>query len=166
MRLRAPMPGDETEARPRGRAWLLAVLPIVAFAVWTLVQMPFAAEHPTGYAAHHMLGPWVYPTTEVAVCMSVLVLEALGVTALLAARSETPLGGRAFLLSILLGVGTFLFAPFAMHADSTIGGTLAWNGIAVIWLFTFALGTGIWTIGESAVQQVRLWLMTRRGRHT
>lgn len=158
------MPGDETEPRPRERGWLFAVLPIAVYALLVLIEMPLDAQQPTGYIAHHMHGPWVYPTHEVVVCMSILLIEALLVVVMLAARGETPLGGRAFMLSILLGVGTFLFAPFAIHADSTISSMLGWNFVAVSWLFVFALGTGILVIVRAIGWQVRLWMMTRRAR--
>ncbi len=155
------MPGDETEPRPRGLGWLLAVLPVVAYAVLVLIEMPLDAQQPTGYIAHHMHGPWVFPTREVVVCMSILLVETLLVTVMLAARSETPLGARAFMLSILIGVGAFLFAPLAMHADSTLDSTLGWNFVAVLWLFVFALGTGILVIIRAIIHQVRLWKLSR-----
>jgi hypothetical protein len=162
MRLRAPMPGDETEPRARGRGWLLAALPIVAYAVLALVEMPLDAQQPTGYIAHHMHGPWIYPMHEVVVCMAILLIETLLVTVMLAARSDTPLGGRAFMLSILIGIGTFLFAPFAIHADSTLDRTLGWSFVVVLWLFVFALGTGILVIVRAIARQARLWTMSRR----
>jgi hypothetical protein len=161
MRLRAPMPGDETQPRARARGWLLALLPIAVFAVLVLIEMPLDAQQPTGYIKHHMHGPWIYPTHEVIVCMSIVLFELLVVTGMLAARSETPLGGRAFLLSVLMGVGTLLFAPLAMHADSTIGSTLGWNFVAVLWLFVFALGSGILVIVRAMIRELRLWSMSR-----
>jgi hypothetical protein len=161
MRLRAPMPGDETQPRPRPRGWLLALLPIAVYALLVLIEMPIDAQHPTGYIKYHLHGPWIYPTSEVLVCMSIVVIELLLVGGMLAVRSETPLGGRAFLLSVLLGVGTFCFAPLAMHADSTIGSTLGWNFVAVSWLFVFALGSGIVVIVRTLIRHARLWQLSR-----
>jgi hypothetical protein len=151
MRVRAPMPGDETEPRPRGSGWLLAVLPIVAYALFVLVEMPLDAQQPTGYIAHHLHARGSIRCT-------------LLVTVMLAVRSDTPLGGRAFLLLILIGVGTVLFAPLAIHGDSTLDSTLGWNFVVVLWLVVFALGTGILVIVRAIGRQARLWSMTRRAR--
>jgi hypothetical protein len=161
MRLRAPMPGDDTQPRPRPRGWLLAVLPIAVYGLLVLIEMPIDAQQPTGYIKYHLHGPWIYPTQEVLVCMSIVLVEMLLVTGLLAARSETSLGGRAFLTSLLLAIGAFLFAPFAIHADSTISGTLGWNFAAVAWLFVFALGSGIVAIVRGLIREVRLRMMAR-----
>jgi hypothetical protein len=162
LRVRAPMPDDETQVRPRARGWLLAVLPIAVYGLLVLIEMPLDAQLPTGYVKYHLHGPWIYPTREVVTCMSIVLLELVFVIAMLAARSETPLGGRAFLLSVLLGLGTVCVAPLAMHADSTIGSTLGWNFVAVLWLFVFALGSGIAVIIRAINWQVRLWRAGRR----
>ncbi|HEY1548074.1 MAG TPA: hypothetical protein VGG28_09640 [Kofleriaceae bacterium] len=161
MRLRAPMPGDETQPQPRARGWLLAVLPIAAYALLVLIEMPLDARQPTGYIKFHLHGPWIYPTREVIVCMAIVFCQALLVIALLAARTETSLGGRAFLLSILLGSAAFCFSPLAMHADSTIGNTLDWSFVAVFWLFVCALASGLHAIVVVALRQVKLWQMSR-----
>jgi hypothetical protein len=156
MRLRAPMPGDETQLAPRPRGWLIAVLPIAAYALLVLIEMPLDAQQPTGYIKYHLHGPWIYPTHEVVVCMSIVLSEALLVTGLLALRSDMPLGGRAFMLSVLLGVASFCFGPLAMHADSTIINTLGWNFVAVAWLFVVALGSGIVVIVRALIRQCQI----------
>ena len=154
LRVRAPMPGDETQPRPGSRGWLLAVLPLAVYGLFVLIEMPLDAQLPIGYVE--------YPTREVVTCMSIVLIELAFVVGILAARSDTPLGGRAFLLSVLLCLGTMCLAPFAMHADRPIGSTLGWNCVAVLWLFVFALGSGTAAIVRAIRWQVRLWCAGRR----
>jgi hypothetical protein len=147
LRVRAPMPPDPEPPR-RVRGWALAAMPIAGFALYVLARTPFEARHPTGYAAYHHPDSWVYPTGEVEGCMTIMLLEALAIFGVLAARTTTSLGGRAF---VLAGGMLVLFVPlslFAMHADSTMGNLIGWHFLATAWLLAFSLCRGFFSIAR------------------
>jgi hypothetical protein len=125
-------------------------MPIVGLAAYLLARMPFEARYPVGYAAFHHPERWVYPTGEVQFCMAVVALEVLAIVLVLAARTTAPLGGRALLLAVGLFVLLVASAPFAMHADSTIGNLLVWQFLAPAWLLAFALGRGLFALERRA----------------
>jgi hypothetical protein len=145
LRVRAPMPPEPLQ---RVRGWAVAAMPLAGLALYLLARMPFEARQPTGYAAYHHPETWTYPTSEVETCMTIMLLEALGIFVVLAARTTMSLGGRTFVLAGGMLVVLFPMALFAMHADSTIGSLIGWQFLATAWLFAFSLGRGLFALGQ------------------
>jgi drug/metabolite transporter superfamily protein YnfA len=142
LRVRAAMPPDPEPPR-RVRGWSLAAMPLAGLALYLLARTPFEAQYPTGYAAYRHPGSWTYPTGEVEVCMTIMLLEALAIFAVLAARTTMSLGGRTFVLAGGMFVLLFPASIFAMHCDGTIGNLLAWQFLATAWLLAFSLGRAL-----------------------
>jgi hypothetical protein len=139
MRLRADMPVDTV---PRGRGWAVAVLGMVILALGFGVAEVFDASHPSGYRGAHMNpGDWVYPTDAVRTWLTAIAAECVVACLLLAARTRVSVGARAMFLGGMLFCGLVLFAPFAMHADSTFIDHIVFMFFASVFLVVFALGS-------------------------
>lgn len=137
IRVRAPMPGDE-EPLPRAHGWWLAAGPLAAIAITVTAGMVIDATSPTG-SAYRQFHASVH---EVALCMSVLVIEAVVLIAILRARTTAPLTGRAFVLGTAMFTLLVLGAPFALHADAAISNLLLWHVAASAWLVLVGFVSG------------------------
>ncbi len=117
------------------RGWDLDGVPLAAIALGLLGDMVVDAVRPSTYALQH---PDPVSVDELASCVTVLVVEALGLIAILRAQPTASLTRRALVLAGAMWMIVLVVGEQARYEDSTIRHLVVWHAAASVWLVLVA----------------------------